>query len=167
MHEFIKLLITAIVSGAFAVIGSLIGAVAIVFIFFSSKKLQERLSGVTEENKFRLAALDKRLEIAQEAYRRSLKFTELANTPNSETLNENFTWWTENCLYLSDTVRNEFYICYRITCSYKMTREFAKESKSNTKVMLEDFDRLENLPQLIEESVYLSPINTHNKQIKL
>ena len=65
-----------------------------------------------QKNRLRLAAIDKRLEVNQEAYTFSVNLwisTTVGNEEGtSDIREEGFEWWTKNCLYLSKESSQEF-----------------------------------------------------------
>jgi hypothetical protein len=88
---------------------SLISAIVGGLIATSS---QAWISAQDRHNQLRLAALDKRLEVHQQAYTRWRKL--LFNIGNEETIKDiiidSQTWWEENCLYLDPKARKLFYL---------------------------------------------------------
>lgn len=96
MEEFKDLAATLVVS----IIG---GGVALVCNYV--------LTRYQETNKFRLAALDRKLEAHQKAFTlwHRLRFSLSDNEKCNIAIQECQSWWIENCLYLPPNVRKEFY----------------------------------------------------------
>ena len=65
-----------------------------------------------QKNRLRLAVIDKRLEVHQEAYTLFVKLwisTKVGSEEEaSDIRDECFEWWAKNCLYLSKKTRQEF-----------------------------------------------------------
>lgn len=62
-----------------------------------------------ETSQLRLAALERRLEAHQQAYRRWGDMLDAIHSPKlPDVINEGLTWWKSNCLYLSPTARKAF-----------------------------------------------------------
>lgn len=69
------------------------------------------LENVRSHNKLKMAALDKRLEAHQQAYRlwRELIFTAHDKEKVSDVVVKCQSWWNNNCLYLDEKSRDAFY----------------------------------------------------------
>ena len=126
------------------------------------KKLKHELSIFleAEKNKFRLAAIDKKLQTAQEAYSYSLEFPRLAlesagigEIKDEDEFARILDWWKNNSLYLSAEVRSEFHQCLKIVSFYGISHKLSRENTTKLDELKKKFERLENLPGLIKESV--------------
>lgn len=96
-----------LVLGVMGLLGVLIGAAV-------TMESQLRNSQLDRQHQLRMAALDKRLQVHQEAYALWRKL--LANVYNSDTIGdivmECQEWWDQNCLYLTSEARVSFRKAY-------------------------------------------------------
>lgn len=82
-----------------------------------------------EKNQFRLAALDKRLQVHQEAYTRwheMLRVIDEQDQLGQATVRSQ-EWWFQNCLYLDPAVRKEFFWCTQDVFGYAKDETMRKE----------------------------------------
>ena len=86
-----------------------------------------------EEEKYNQVALEKRLEIHQEAFRRCREILKGANyEKHSEYFNDYQDWWNRNCLYLGPKSRMSFLSMYFKLLLYQIednSPEIKKEKK--------------------------------------
>jgi hypothetical protein len=105
---------------------------------------------------FRLAALEKRLEAHQEAYRLWHEMVLALNDPGKgpETAVRCQHWWFSHCLYLDANVREEFFACAQeafVYCDLKMP-----DKREETKAR---FERIYRVFDLLEMGVQLPAIS--------
>ncbi|MDI3548102.1 MAG: hypothetical protein PWR10_1754 [Halanaerobiales bacterium] len=138
------------------IVGTIIGAIITVI---SNKKIAEN----QRVNNFRLAALDKRLEVHQEAYK---LWSELFFSLNSEKVHDKAykcqEWWYENCLYLDPKTRKAFKKALLDAQLYNQT------DRNNDKDLKEKlFKEVEKVGELIVKGVELPTIGEYeSKSIK-
>ncbi|SDD21533.1 hypothetical protein [Halanaerobium congolense] len=104
-------------------------------------------------SQFRLAALEKRLEIHQEAY--SLwreMFFNLHNESIHDIAYKSQEWWYKNCLYLDPKTREAF---KKVTLEVS---DFYQLNKENKELKRKSFNNIERLGVLIEQGVDLPPV---------
>jgi hypothetical protein len=119
----------------------------------------------SELNKFRLAALDKRMEVAQKAYELWDKLTNVVQEKHStrnEIVRPAREWWFKNCLYLAPEVRSEFFRILRVIENFDELKLSAKISGGPNSPESEHLNKawldILGLSDLIEKSVQLPPI---------
>ena len=97
----------AILTGAIGLLGPLLGVLITIHV-------QLKISEKERKDKFRLAALDKRLEVHQEAYTLWSNLTKAVSKPEEreKIAHECEEFWKKNCLYLEDKAGDEFQRCY-------------------------------------------------------
>ena len=95
-----NLLATIVGSGA---VGALIGAFATLGGIIVTAIVTLKVANKAERNKFRLAALDKRLEAHQEAYEMCSKLIDdlIEGILTEDRKLDARTWFNKNCLYLT------------------------------------------------------------------
>jgi len=109
---------------------------------------------------FRMAALDRRLEIHQEAYRLWHEMVSAFHDPKKgpETAARCQQWWFDNCLYLDAKSRKEFFQCAREACLYGVLKDPNNLAETTAR-----FKRIQNVFKLLEEGVHLPPIGELEK----
>ncbi|HET7153081.1 MAG TPA: hypothetical protein VFJ29_04890 [Candidatus Kapabacteria bacterium] len=111
------------------------------------------------KDKFRLAALDERLKVHQEAYALSVKFGSLLFNKDQRVnlLQECQKFWNLNCLYLSTSARNAFSKAYVEYMNYELYLVTWKESKTHTNQLILEraFNHIRSTPLLIAQSIDL------------
>jgi hypothetical protein len=116
-------ILTPLVGFAGALLGALLGA-------HITAKAQLKISEKEREDRLKLAALDKRLEVHQKAYtlwHDILWATGLPET-RGETIEKCQEWWLENCLYLDKKSMEQFQKGYRLLSDLQMgDREAVQE----------------------------------------
>jgi len=143
-------MLVAIVTGLFVLLGVWLGAF-----------LAEKRYGTDRKDKFALVALDKKLEVHQKAFLLSRRMFFAIHNPDDEKYKvgqEAFEFWEENCLFMSNEVRNEFINAYWNFMNYKIYVEVwksssnPKEKKSKFYEMNEKFEQVKNVQKVIEKS---------------
>ena len=90
-------------------IAGLLGAILGASVALTSVFVQARISGKAMQATYRLAAVEKRLEIHQEAFSRWIKiFWSLNDAKVVLLVLEAQEWWTQNCIYLDPRSRDAF-----------------------------------------------------------
>lgn len=104
------------------------------------------VSRYQESNKFRLAALDKKLEAHQKAFTlwHKLLFSLSDNDKCNNAIEECQDWWFANCLYLPPEVRRKFYFQLMATVSTSLLPNEKRE---------EQFNKVAEIGKLIEQSL--------------
>ena len=120
-----------------------------------SKQLELHKASLQLSNQLKLAALDKRLKKHQEAY--SLWRELLFNLRNQEKIESVIDkcqkWWDENSLYLSDEARSGFYTAIILAV------DFRNLSKTDSTMIKEWFNKINEAGKKIAEAVKLPPLN--------
>jgi len=132
-----------------AIIGVVVGA--IVALYVSHREQRSAL---------RMAALEKRLSVHQDAHRIWAHLLSRLYDPilRQAAYRQCMHWWDENCLYLEAKTRKEFYTVLRAVPTFNPG---PNQSQSD----LEIFRRAENMLDQISAGVYLPPIgDTPNKR---
>jgi hypothetical protein len=118
------------------------------------------LHAVDRKDKYVLAALDKRLEVHQQAFAfavemiRNVHFETSARQDLEGKLD---TFWINNCLYLSATIQKQFKIGMNYFSTYEMLLRSFKLTSSDKKEqrLQEMFDHIYNLPEVIAKAIDL------------
>lgn len=119
------------------------------------------------KDKFRLVAIEKRIQAHQEAFSIWYKLIWIIHSSTDErmhVISEARKFWLENCLYLEKNTRKEFDIVIRLVDGYSLKLQIAKEEKDpNEKEELRqdyrnDWKRISDLPNYIQSEVELKPI---------
>ena len=127
------------ISGFMGVLGTVLGASISQFALWSISK-QEAF------DKFRLAALDKRLEVHQQAFTlwRELMWSTNEERKLSEEIRKCQLFWKENCLYLDPKSRSSCLSAVNLAAIFNMERDHVK-SKERIEIMEEIRNALEDL----------------------
>lgn len=133
-----------------AFVGAVVTAIGLFLAWFSARS--QRMAD------FRKAALEKRLEVHQEAYRLWHEMVIAIHDPKKgpEAASRCQDWWISHCLYLEARVRQEFIACAREAFLYRdlMLGEKPEETKARFRRILRVFD-------LLAESVQLPPVGEY------
>lgn len=133
-----------------------------VVISYKDRKVKES----ERKDKFRLCALDIRLQKHQEAYSlwekmRHYYLTRDSDQEKAEILNECRQWWIDNCLYLTEKSSKAFVDCLAILYDYSTLNEQRKQAfreKSNEIKELSDkqkkaFEQIQLTGKIITQEV--------------
>lgn len=119
------------------------------------------------KDKFRLVAIEKRLQTHQEAFSWWYKLIWAIHSPSDDripVISEARNFWLNNCLYLEKNTRKEFDIVIKLVDGYSDKLEHAKSTLDPTKKenirkdYLGDWNRIFQLPKLIQSEVELEQI---------
>jgi len=124
-----------------------------------SKALEDHKASLDLTNNLKLAALDRRLEKHQEAYRlwQDLLFSVNDKEASLENVLACQNWWKENCLYLGDEARQSFRTAFRYA------HHFHSISGSSPGEREKCFEKIEAAGKHIEEGVALIPLKVAEK----
>ncbi len=113
------------------------------------------LSHISQRTSMKLANIEKKLQVHQDAYRNwSYLLSTLYNPVLRQAVyRQCLHWWDSNCLYLEEKVRKEFYIVLRSVPSFQPRGKQTKEDE-------EIIRRANALLDLIAASVGLPPTGT-------
>lgn len=131
-----------------AIIGAFVTATAVYFTWVAGRR--QRLAD------FRAAAIERRLETHQEAYRLWHEMVSALNDPKKkgpECALRCQDWWISNCLYLDAKVREEFIACSREAFLYPDLKLPDKPHETKTR-----FNRIQRVFDLLAEGVQLPSI---------
>ena len=119
------------------------------------------------KDKFRLVAIDKRLQVHQEAFSIWYKLIWVIHSSSEDRIKvttEARNFWINNCLYLERKTRKEFDIVIKLVDGYSEKLQYGKETKDpieKDKIrqdFLKDWNRIFDLPRYIQSEVELEPI---------
>lgn len=122
---------------------------------------EDRWKILDRRDKFRLAALDKRLEAHQIAFRLALEMNErLFDEDRTEMIRKLDEFWANYALYLNDKSRKAFKMGYDYYFMHLILLKAWKISRDekHEKQLDERFDFLQKLPSLIVEAIDLEAI---------
>ena len=127
-----------------ALVGAVVAATGLLLAWFAARR--QRVAD------FRKAALEKRLEVHQEAYRLWHEMVSALHGPKKgpEAAARCQDWWISHCLYLEARVREEFIASAREAFLYRdlMLPDKPEETKARFKRILRVFDLLADSVQL-------------------
>lgn len=110
------------------------------------------LEAVKTKNQLRLAAIDRRMEVHQEAF---TLWREIFSNIHSQEIGNVIIkcqdWWEKNCLYLEPNVRAAFMDAY----SAAHTHNSLLQGKYDAKLIHENWERITKVGQIILEAVQL------------
>ncbi len=134
-----------------ATLAGIIGTISGILI---SSIVQWILFGKQQKTAFRLAALEKRLAVHQEAYILWTELLGVIHKPDNSGEKHSVIikaqdWWNRNCLYLDPISRKEFKNCYMDVSIYDCYREDTNELKSV-------FKKIMKTPEYLAQGVNLS-----------
>lgn len=121
------------------------------------------LEGAKVENQLRVAALDARMEKAQQAFalwRKLHRSTHSSHCAN--VVLECYEWWEKNCLYLEPSAREAFSAAYMAAGVHQSLLD----SRSDVEVVKANFAKIRDAGEVIVRSVSL-PGLTKQEQIEL
>lgn len=146
-----------------AFLSALLVAIITTFVQWRIAKKDRESREKERLDKFRLAALEKRLEIHQEAFYRWNQMMQLihkSSEKKSDYLIECQEWYYRNSLYLDDSSRVEFKMCINNVFDYQMYWNNWQQAERGTKAY-EDannqlkfiFGRIQNTGEIIAKGV--------------
>lgn len=147
MMKDLLLIVIPLSAAIIGAAGTLLGVLITLIVQYWLAQRQQR-------DHFRLAALDKRLQVAQEAFELWRKLlSSLGNdAAREDAIMRCHQWWCQNCLYLSKEVRHEFYFSF-------ISADMA--DNENLDVRLPVRKRIFKLGELIEKSVGLPALSAY------
>ncbi|MBI5351822.1 MAG: hypothetical protein HZB50_04210 [Chloroflexi bacterium] len=123
--------------------------------------IQYSISEANRKQNLRLAALDKRLQVAQEAHTQWLRLRRLPHpdeeddgTPVEETLRKSRDWWESNSLFLTAEAR----IAFRKALLAAMDLAELRSRRAEWKDLKSRYEEIEQAGKVIEESVFLPSV---------
>ena len=152
----------------FSLIGFVLGSLITVIIFRIERKDRLKISSQECKDKFKLVAIEKRLEAHQQAlayWYKMIKYVHKKNTLEKiKILDEAKEFWYHNSLYLEKETRKRFLDCINIVSSYNdklysyktSIIDDIKEKLKNE--YMNDWNDLMKLPEIIQKEVELEPI---------
>lgn len=129
--------------------GALVGAVIAASIQFLTTRIEQ-------VDRYRLAAIDKRLQVHQEAF--ALWTRLLSNVHRENEIGavviECQTWWNNNCLYLEEKARKSFRTAYMSALNHK---DFLKD-RSNPQLVQKNWADIVAVGDALADAVALPPV---------
>lgn len=153
------------IAAIFAIIGGIIGW----FITYLKFKLERK-------DKFRIAAIEKRLEAHQKAYSQCMKFFDILDSHDENEVKHAFkdgqTFMANYSLYLEKGTRKKFIEVLGFLNAYCPREKYLKllgpnERMSGTKKYIEEEEKVFELANLIQTEVALEPIALINPNQKV
>lgn len=134
----------------------------------ATKELKKELQTITHHNQliieefkarhsFKMTAIEKRLQVHQEAYTlwRKLLFSLNANNVD-QVVEECQTWWNENCLFLSPESRKTFLIAVRCAFHHKdLLNVPLPRNPEDQNLIKSNLDKIMEAGEIIVKSVEL------------
>ena len=107
-----------------------------------------------QQNQLKFAALDRRLEVAQEAFSTWWGlFTGLYSDQLEQRIQECQAFWVENCLYLSEEASFAYRAAYQAAGDHKYLKEAAALDSSTIGDVQSNFRRIKDAGEVIARSV--------------
>ena len=120
-----------------------------------------------QKTKFRLVAIEKRLQTHQEAFSWWYKLIWVIHSPSDvriPVLTEARNFWLNKCLFLERKTRKEFDIVIKLVDGYSDKLQYGKETSDPVEKdkirqdFMNDWNRIFDLPRYIQSEVELEPI---------
>lgn len=114
---------------------------------------RQLLDSMNRRHQLRLAALDKRLEVHQEAYTLWWKLVRTVYDKDRirEVANECQEFWVQNCLYLDEDARHAFRVAYHAAFNHRELRD----AREDPEVLEESWERIQAAGDVIRKAVEL------------
>lgn len=113
-----------------------------------------------QKGQLRVAALDRRLEVAQLAYVRWWNLLRALHTPDVRSEVEKCQeFWVNNRLYLSEDVSFAFRRAYMAAGDHESLKDVARHDPSQRTELSENFRRITGAEEIIVQSVAIPPLN--------
>lgn len=148
-------------------IAILVGAaIPLISMRFQSKE-KRRYFELESKDKLKMVAIERRLESHQQAYAmwyRLIWVIHASKQERAKVITEARNFWTNNWLYLEKNTRKEFDIIIKLVDGYSDKLEMGKRStdplqkEKISKEFMGDWERIFELPKLIQKEVELEPI---------
>ncbi len=132
------------------------------------EEFEREIHGIDRKDKFKLAALDKRLEAHQKAYTLAIKMNQTLGQSNveNEITKECNKFLEEQNLFLNNDIRKMFQESFLFYQQYQYRLKNAEEHERKASDVTDRVyrsieireEKLNNLPFLIEQAVNLEPI---------
>ena len=124
------------------------------------EEFERDIHTIDRKDKYQLVALEKRLEVHQQALALSIEMVCKLASPYNDKINlekELFEFWKRNCLYLANDVRKELKVCLDKFSDYaRLSRNAHRDPSAKTYAILHEIEnRLRNLPSIIAQGVDL------------
>ena len=146
-----------------AFIGAVLGALISGFVYWKITQKVEankaQIAEIEERNKFRLAALDKRMQAHQDAYKIVYQMIKVDyNSEEFGDLNKKcWKWWDKNCLYLEANARKSFNAALNAMVIFGENTPASKQARGELfNKAIDD----------IESGIYLPPIGDYERESK-
>jgi len=155
------------------IIAFVVGAAVPIFLNWLERREKRKQFGLERKDKYKLVAVEKRLEAHQRAFYHWGKLSEIIHEPDIENRNivllEARKFFFENSLYLEKKTRQEFYITINRVSNYPNMISIWKHSKDGPakikayEELMKDWEAIQDLPKIIQNDVELEPIKMEIK----
>ena len=116
----------------------------------------ELLEQMKARHQLRLAALDRRLAVHQEAFTRWRELYTAAGSDMDKIAEDCRDWWNHNCVYLEPKVRDGFLDA--INQEYKHRARMASNPQDVTEIISDHMGKMFAFPNLLFEAIQLPPL---------
>lgn len=137
------------------------------------QNFKKNIFEIERKDKFKLAALDERLRAAQESFELAeLMFHNIYAQDKKEIIERCQSFWRRRSLYLSNDVRQAYKdVIFWFSYMNQLTLMFSKTPDKPTKVEIrkqieQAFEKIQNLPKIIERSVDLEAFSDEDVALK-
>jgi hypothetical protein len=130
----------------------------------------KEINALERKDKYRLAALDKRLEVHQLAFGLSLEMYNNIHAKleiKNEIIKKLDNFWKNNSLYLTNNARNAFRTGYNNYVMYDTWKEIMRDThnKEDSQNLLKAFEYFSIIPQILIEEVDLEAMELEVSQL--
>ena len=153
----------------FGLIGVLIGSIITIYIFRKERKDRLELSSQERKDKFKLVAIEKRLEAHQQALyhwdRLRLIIHEKDIVKRNEVTDNASEFWFKNYLYLEKKTRDKFYEVIYLVRNYRLFWQAwhdavpGPEKNNKNTELVGHWNEIHSLSTIIMKEVELEPIS--------
>jgi len=151
------------------ILAILIGAAIPLITLWLQSKEKRKYFELERKEKFKLVAIDRRIETHQQVFLRWHKLLSVIHKSDddevkNDILNECSTFWKNNALYLEKNTREGFRRAVNIVSFYTTHLEIAKEESEKSakekakQIYMDDWNYFMNLFNVIQQEVALEPI---------
>lgn len=150
------------------IVAFIVGAAVPIFINWLQRRDVRKQFDLQRKDKYKLVAVEKRLEVHQQAFSQWCKLKDVIHEKDVEkrgdVINTASEFYCHNCLYLEKRSREEFRIVIHLVSNYPTFLENWKhrdpgpDKEEAHKDMIDAWNRIFKFPEIIQSDVELEPI---------
>lgn len=145
-----------------------------IFINWLQRRDERKQFDLQRKDKYKLVAVEKRLEVHQQAFNQWCKLKDVIHGNDVEkrggVINNASDFYCNNCLYLEKRSREEFRIVIHLVSNYPIFlenwkhKERGPDKEKAHKDLIDVWNRIFNLPEIIQSDVELEPIKMKTEE---